>query len=163
MKLTTKANRIQQNIANVLRKGLPLAGLLSSIMVITSCDLFKKSSDDAPSAGYIPEPKTAEAVTQVQPTQEQATQEQSEEPAPQVSADKQPDSSVGQEINVSEAQSNKTPWVTTGTPKLPIVPNLNSEIFQKDFNTLIEQNLRTTRDANDAIENSLRASKINPE
>ena len=109
------------------------------------------------------EPKTAEAVTQVQPTQEQATQELSEEPAPQVSADKQPDSSIGQEINVSEAQSNKLPWVTTGVPKLPIVPNLNSKILHKDFNTLIEQNLRTTKDANDAIENSLRASKINPE
>ena len=163
MKLTTKANRIQQNIANSLRKGLSLAGLLSSLMVITSCALFKKSSDDAPTAGYMSEPKTAEAVTQVQPTQEQATQELSEEPAPQVSADKQPDSSVGQEINVSEAQSNKLPWVTTGVPKLPIVPNLNSKILHKDFNTLIEQNLRTTKDANDAIENSLRASKINPE
>ncbi len=153
MKLTTKANRIQQNIANALRKGLPLAGLLSSLMVITSCDLFKKSSDDGPAAGSIPEPKTAEVITQ----------KQSEEPAIQPPADKQPDTPVGQERNVSEAKPNKTAWITTGAPKLPIVSNVNSEVLnQKDFNDLIEKNIRSTKDANDVIENSLRPSKINP-
>ena len=124
MKLTTKANRIQQNIANALRKGLPLAGLLSSLMVITSCDLFKKSSDDGPAAGSIPEPKTAEVITQ----------KQSEEPAIQPPADKHPDTPVGQESNISEAKPNKTAWITTGAPKLPIVSNVNSEVLnQKDY------------------------------
>ncbi len=152
MKLTTKANRIQQNIANALRKGLPLAGLLSSLMVITSCDLFKKSSDDGPAAGSIPEPKTAEVITQ----------KQSEEPAPQPSTDRQPKSPVAQGTNVSEPQSNESPWVTTGAPKLPIVHDINRDLLLKDFNNLIEENIRSTKDYNDDIENSIRASKINP-
>ena len=156
MKLMAKAKRIQKNIADTLKKGLPLAGLLSSLMVTTSCDLFKKSSDDGSTAGYIPEPKTAEVVTQ----------KQSEEPAIQPPADKQPDTPVGQESNVSEAKPNKTAWITTGAPKLPIVSNVNSEVLnQKDFNDLIEKNIRSTKDANDIIENSLRAAKnlSNPE
>jgi hypothetical protein len=153
MKLTTKAKRIQKIITDTLKKGLPLAGLLSSLIVTTSCDLFKKSSDDGPTTGYTPEPKTAEVVTQ----------KQSEEPAIQPPTDKQPDTPVGQERNVSEAKPNKTAWITTGTPKLPIVPNVNSEVLnQKDFNDLIEKNIRSTKDANDVIENSLRPSKINP-
>ena len=153
MKLTTKAKRIQKNITDTLKKGLPLAGLLSSLMVTTSCDLFKKSSDDGPTAGYTPEPKNAEVVTQ----------KQSEEPAIQPPADQQPDAPIGQESNVSEAKSINSPWITTGAPKLPIVPNVNSEVLnQKDFNDLIEKNIRSTKDTNDVIENSLRPSKINP-
>ena len=152
MKLTTKANRIQQNIANALRKGLPLAGLLSSLIVITSCDLFKKSSDDTPTAGYISEPKTAEVITQ----------KQSEEPAPQPSTDRQPKLPIVQGNNVSEPQSNESPWVTTCDPKLPIVHDINRDFLLIDFNNLIEENIRSTKDYNDDIENSIRASKINP-
>ena len=153
MGLSRKKHKIQATIANTLKKGLLLAGLLSSLMVTTSCDLFKKSSDNGPAAGYIPEPNTAEVVTQ----------KQSEEPAIQPPADKHPDTPVGQESNVSEAKPNKTAWITTGAPKLPIVSNVNSEVLnQKDFNDLIEKNIRSTKDANDVIENSLRPSKINP-
>lgn len=152
MGLIRKKHKIQATIANTLKKGLLLAGLLSSLMVTTSCDLFKKSSDNGPAAGYIPEPKTAEVITQ----------KQSEEPAIQPPADQQPDAPIGQESNVSEAKSINSPWITTGAPKLPIVPNVNSEVLQKDFNDLIEQNIRSTKDDNDVIENSLRASKIYP-
>lgn len=154
MKLTTKAKRIQKNIADKLKKGLPLAGLLSSLMVTTSCDLFKKSSDDTPTAGYIPEPKSAQVATQ-----EQATQEQSEEPASHPSTDKQLNSPVAQRNNVSEAKSFESPWITTGAPKLPIVPNINNEVLQ-DFNNLIENNIRATFHYDDGIENNIRATKI---
>ena len=152
MKLTAKSKEIQKNIANALKKGLPLAGLLASLMVTTGCDLFKKSSDNGPTTG-IPEPKTAEVVTQ----------KQSEKPAIQPSADKQPETPVGQESNVSETKSNNSPWITTGATKLPIVSTINNEVLQKDFNNLIEENIRSTKDYKDDIDNSLRASKINPQ
>lgn len=159
MKLAAKDKIIQHNIANALKKGLPLAGLLTSLLVTTGCDLFKKSSDDSPTAGYISEPAPAQVATQ-----EQAAQENVQEPASQPSDDKQPKSTARQGNNVSEAKSTETPWITTGAPKLPIVPNINNEVMQ-DFNNLIKENIRTTKDANDAIENSIRASKMisNPE
>jgi len=159
MKLVAKYKIIQHNIADALKKGLPLAGLMTSLLVTTGCDLFKKSSDDSPTAGYISEPAPAQVATQ-----EQAAQENVQEPASQPSDDKQPKSTARQGNNVSEAKSTETPWITTGAPKLPIVPNINNEVMQ-DFNNLIKENIRTTKDANDAIENSIRASKMtsNPE
>ncbi len=159
MKLAAKDKIIQHNIADALKKGLPLAGLMTSLLVTTGCDLFKKSSDDSPTAGYISEPAPAQVATQ-----EQAAQENVQEPASQPSDDKQPKSTARQGNNVSEAKSTEMPWITTGAPKLPIVPNINNEVMQ-DFNNLINENIRTTKDANDAIENSIRASKMtsNPE
>lgn len=164
MKLAAKDKIIQHNIANVLKKGLPLAGLLTSLLVTTGCDLFKKSSDDSPTAGYISEPAPAQVATQEKTAQEKVAQEKTEESASQTSDDKQPKSTARQGNNVSEAKSTETPWITTGAPKLPIVPNINNEVMQ-DFNNLIKENIRTTKDANDAIENSIRASKMtsNPE
>ena len=158
MKLTAKTKRIQKNIAKALKKGLPLTGLLTSLLLTPSCDLFKKSSDDTPTAGYISDPKPAQVVTQ-----EQVTQKQIEEPAPQPSTVKQPNSPARPGNNVSEAKSTETPWVTTGAPKLPIVYDINKDLFLKDFNNLIEENIRTKKDYNDDIENSIRASKIDPE
>ena len=151
MKLTAKDKIIQHNIADALKKGLPLAGLLTSLLLTTGCDLFKKSSNDGPTAGYISEPAPAQV----------ATQEKAEESASQSPDDTQPNSPAGQGNNVSEAKSTETPWITTGSPRLPIVPDINNEV-RKDYNNLIEQNIRATKDANDAIENSIRASKINP-
>ena len=151
MKLAAKNKIIQHNIANALKKGLPLAGLLTSLLVTPGCDLFKKSSNDSPTAGYISEPTSAQV----------AAQEKTEESGSQPTDDKQPKSTAGQGNNVSEAKSTETPWITTGAPKLPIVPNINNEVMQ-DFNNLIKENIRTTKDANDAIENCIRASKINP-
>ncbi len=135
MKLTTKMKRVQKTIADALKKGLPLAGLLSSLVVTTSCDLFKKSSDAGPTAGYISEPKPAQVATQ-----EQATPDQPEESAIRPPADKQPDSPVVQKSNVSEAQSLGA-QITTGDPQLPIVPDINNEALQH-FNNLIEKNIR---------------------
>ena len=40
MKLTPKGKKRQAAIANALKKGLPLAGLLSSLLATTGCDLF---------------------------------------------------------------------------------------------------------------------------
>ena len=70
MKLAAKDKIIQYNIANALKKGLPLAGLLTSLLVTTGCDLFKKSSDDGPTAGYISEPAPAQVATQEKTAQE---------------------------------------------------------------------------------------------
>ncbi|MCR4572482.1 MAG: hypothetical protein K5787_01815, partial [Lentisphaeria bacterium] len=41
MKLTPKGKKKQAAIAKALKKGLPLAGLLSSLMVTTGCDVVK--------------------------------------------------------------------------------------------------------------------------
>ena len=40
MKLTPKGKKRQAAIANALKKGLPLEGLLSSLLATTGCDLF---------------------------------------------------------------------------------------------------------------------------
>ena len=40
MKLTPKGKKRQAAIANALKKGLPLVGLLSSLVATTGCDVF---------------------------------------------------------------------------------------------------------------------------
>ena len=41
MGLSRKNRKIQASIADALKKGLPLAGLLSSLMVTSGCDAVK--------------------------------------------------------------------------------------------------------------------------
>ena len=41
MELSRKNRKLQAAIADALKKGLPLAGLLSSLMVTTGCDVVK--------------------------------------------------------------------------------------------------------------------------
>ena len=41
MKLTQNGRKRQTAIAKALKKGVPLAGLLSSLLMTTGCDLFR--------------------------------------------------------------------------------------------------------------------------
>ena len=81
MKLTPKGKKRQAAIANALKKGLPLVGLLSSLMVTTGCDFVK---------GLIPRTTMGKMVapkpSKITPT------EQVEEPTVQPSQDQQQDS-----------------------------------------------------------------------
>ena len=85
MGLSRKNQKIQAAIADSLKKGLPLAGLLSSLMVTTGCD-FVKGIMNRHTVGRIATPKPP-AIT---------TTEQAEEPIVQSSQDQQPDSPVRQ-------------------------------------------------------------------
>ena len=101
MKLTPKGKKRQATIAQALKKGLPLAGLLSSLMVTTGCD-FVKGIMNRHTVGRIAPPKPP-AIT---------TTEQGEEPTVQPSQNQQPDSPNGQ-------NNDADPRPTMGKPAPP--------------------------------------------
>ena len=65
MKLTPKGKKRQAAIANALKKGLPLAGLLSSLVATTGCDVFFRRT-----AGSVPNP---DAVSDISYSDEKAS------------------------------------------------------------------------------------------
>ena len=88
MELSRKNRKIQAAIADALKKGLPLAGLLSSLMVTTGCDVVKGIMNRH-TVGKMAPPRPP-AVT--------ATEE-AEEPTVQPSQDQQTESPAGQNNN----------------------------------------------------------------
>ena len=65
MKLTPKGKKRQAAIAKALKQGLPLAGLLSSLLATTGCDLFFRRT-----AGSVPNP---DAVSDISYSDEKAS------------------------------------------------------------------------------------------
>ena len=65
MKLTPQGEKRQATIANALKKGLPLAGLLSSLVATTGCDVFFRRT-----AGDVPNP---DAVSDISYSDEKAS------------------------------------------------------------------------------------------
>ena len=84
MKLTSNGKKKQAIIANTLKKGLPLAGLLSSLMVTTGCDVVKGIMNRHTVGRIAPRPSTI------------TTTEDVEEPTVQPSQDQQPNSPAEQ-------------------------------------------------------------------
>ena len=119
MGLSRKNRKIQAAIGDALKKGLPLAGLLSSLMATTGCDLFRAVLPDR-TMGDVPMPEP----TQVTPT------EQSEEPNVQPSQNQLPNTPAEEKSSASELQSLDSPEITTGSPQLPIITIFGDE--QKD-------------------------------
>ena len=65
MGLSRKNRKIQTAIADALKKGLPLAGLLSSLVATTGCDVFFRRT-----AGDVPNP---DAVSDISYSDEKAS------------------------------------------------------------------------------------------
>ena len=101
-----------------LEKGLPLAGLLSSLVMTTGCDLFRAVLPRQ-TVGDVPMQKPSQVNTPEQP----------EEPNTQPTQNQLPDTPVEEKSNTSEAQSLGS-QITTGDSKLPIITIFNDE--QKD-------------------------------
>ena len=114
MKLTPKGKKRQAAIAKALKKGLPLAGLLSSLVVTTGCDFFKAFLPRQ-TVGVIPNSA--------------AFEKQPEEPNAQPTQNQLPDTPVEEKSNTSEAQSLGS-QITTGDIQLPIITIFGDE--QKD-------------------------------
>ncbi len=87
MGLSRKNRKIQATIADALKKGLPLAGLLSSLMVTTGCDVVKGIMNRHTVGRIAPRPSTV-------------TTEEAEEPTVQPSQDQQPNSPAEQNNDV---------------------------------------------------------------
>ena len=84
MGLSRKNRKIQATIADALKKGLPLAGLLSSLVVTTGCDVVKGIINRHTVGRIAPRPSTI------------TTTEEAEESTVQPSQDQQPNSPVEQ-------------------------------------------------------------------
>ena len=65
MKLTPKGKKRQAAIAKALKQGLPLVGLLSSLVATTGCDVFFRRT-----AGDVPNP---DAVSDISYSDEKAS------------------------------------------------------------------------------------------
>ena len=125
MGLSRKNRKIQTAIANTLKKGLPLAGLLSSLMVTPGCDLIKGIMNRH-TVGRIATPK---------PTTEEA-EESTEKP----SEDQPPDSPTGQNCNASELPIGSQ-QLTTGSPHLPVMRDVSDELRAKMLEKLAPNSL----------------------
>ena len=80
MELSRNNRKLQAAIADALKKGLPLAGLLSSLMVTTGCDVVKGFMNRHTVGRIAPRPSA------------NTTPEEVEEPTVQPSQDQQPNS-----------------------------------------------------------------------
>ena len=129
MKLTPKGKKRQAAIANALKKGLPLAGLLSSLVVTPGCDLIKGIMNRH-TMGRMATPKPP-AVT--------ATEE-AEESTEKPSEDQPPDSPTGQKCNASEHPIGSQ-QLTTGAPNLPVMRDVSVELRAKMLEKLAPNSL----------------------
>ena len=120
MKLTPNGKKRQTAIAKALKKGVSLAGLLSSLVVTTSCDMFRAALPYQ-TMGDVPMPEPSQAT----PT------EQPEEPNVQPPQNQLPNTPVEEKSNASEVQSLDSPQITTSSPQLPIITNINDELKDK--------------------------------
>ncbi len=127
MKLTPKGKKRQAAIAKALKKGLPLAGLLSSLLVTPGCDLIKGIMNRHTMGRMAPKPTTI-------------TPEEAEESTEKPSEDQPPDSPTGQKCNASEHPIGSQ-QLTTGTPNLPVMRDVSDELRAKMLEKLAPNSL----------------------
>ena len=127
MKLTPKGKKRQAAIANALKKGLPLAGLLSSLLVTPGCDLIKGIMNRHTMGRMAPKPTTI-------------TPEEAEESTEKPSEDQPSDSPTGQKCNASEHPIGSQ-QLTTGTPNLPVMRDVSAELRAKMLEKLAPDSL----------------------
>ena len=150
MKLTPKGKKRQATIAQALKKGLPLAGLLSSLLMTTGCDWFRAVLPRQ-TVGDVPMQKPSQVTSSeqpeepnAQPTQNQLPDTPAEEKSNascdsfravlprQIMGDvpiQLPDTPAEEKNKNSEPQSLGS-QISTGDPQLPIITIFNDE--QKD-------------------------------
>jgi hypothetical protein len=129
MGLSRKNRKIQAAIADALKKGLPLAGLLSSLMVTTGCDVVKGFMNRHRVGRIAPRPSaitTTEEVEEptVQPSQNQQTespagQNNDAEPRPTLGKPAPPCEEKKAEEEKKEAEKEKQPRRLMGVVPLP--------------------------------------------
>ena len=120
MKLTPKGKKRQAAIANALKKGLPLAGLLSSLLATTGCDLFFRRtagsvSNPDPVSNISSSDKEDSAPSQNQVgnnSAEQVNDKQAPEPRPLMGKPAPP-------CEEKDAESEKQPRPLMGAPLPP--------------------------------------------
>ena len=127
MKLTPKGKKRQAAIAKALKKGLPLAGLLSSLLVTPGCDLIKGIMNRHTMGRMAPKPTTI-------------TPEETEESTEKPSDDQPSDSPTGQKCNASEHPLGSQ-QLTTGTPNLPVMRDVSDELRAKMLEKLAPDSL----------------------
>ena len=127
MKLTPKGKKRQAAIAKALKKGLPLAGLLSSLLVTPGCDLIKGIMNRHTMGRMAPKPTTI-------------TPEEAEESTEKPSEDQPSDSPTGQKCNASEHPLGSQ-QLTTGTPNLPVMRDVSDELRAKMLEKLAPNSL----------------------
>ena len=127
MKLTPKGKKRQAAIAKALKKGLPLAGLLSSLLVTPGCDLIKGIMNRHTMGRMAPKPTTI-------------TPEETEESTEKPSEDQPPDSPTGQNCNASEHPIGSQ-QLTTGAPNLPVMRDVSVELRAKMLEKLAPNSL----------------------
>ena len=127
MKLTPKGKKRQAAIAKALKKGLPLAGLLSSLLVTPGCDLIKGIMNRHTMGRMAPKPTTI-------------TPEEAEESTEKPSEDQPSDSPTGQKCNASEHPIGSQ-QLTTGTPNLPVMRDVSVELRAKMLEKLAPNSL----------------------
>ncbi len=127
MKLTPKGKKRQAAIAKALKKGLPLAGLLSSLLVTPGCDLIKGIMNRHTMGRMAPKPTTI-------------TPEEAEESTEKPSDDQPSDSPTGQKCNASEHPLGSQ-QLTTGTPNLPVMTDVSVELRAKMLEKLAPNSL----------------------
>ena len=127
MKLTPKGKKRQAAIAKALKKGLPLAGLLSSLLVTPGCDLIKGIMNRHTMGRMAPKPTTI-------------TPEEAEESTEKPSEDQPPDSPTGQNCNASEHPIGSQ-QLTTGSPNLPVMRDVSDELRAKMLEKLAPDSL----------------------
>ena len=127
MKLTPKGKKRQAAIAKALKKGLPLAGLLSSLLVTPGCDLIKGIMNRHTMGRMAPKPTTI-------------TPEEAEESTEKPSEDQPPDSPTGQNCNASEHPIGSQ-QLTTGSPNLPVMRDVSVELRAKMLEKLAPNSL----------------------
>ena len=127
MKLTPKGKKRQAAIAKALKKGLPLAGLLSSLLVTPGCDLIKGIMNRHTMGRMAPKPTTI-------------TPEEAEESTEKTSEDQPSDSPTGQNCNASEHPIGSQ-QLTTGAPNLPVMRDVSDELRAKMLEKLAPNSL----------------------
>ena len=127
MKLTPKGKKRQAAIAKALKKGLPLAGLLSSLLVTPGCDLIKGIMNRHTMGRMAPKPTTI-------------TPEEAEESTEKPSEDQPSDSPTGQKCNAS-GHPIGSQQLTTGAPNLPVMRDVSAELRAKMLEKLAPDSL----------------------
>ena len=123
MGLSRKNRKIQASIADALKKGLPLAGLLSSLMVTTGCDVVKGIMNRHTVGRIAPRPSTITTEEAEEPTVQPSQDQQTESPASQ-NNDAEPRPLMGKpappcEEKDKEKEKEKQPRPLMGVPLPP--------------------------------------------
>ena len=124
MKLTPKGKKKQAAIAKALKKGLPLAGLLSSLMVTTGCDVVKGIMNRHTVGRIAPRPSTITTTEEVEEPTVQPSQEQQPNSPAEQNNDTDPRPLMGKPAPPREekdAESEKRPRPLMGAPLPPPV------------------------------------------